>query len=223
MRKSFIIIFLFSFIYAFAQNSAQDAAKRTVFYDQRASLFELLPVDSTAIVFLGNSLTNGCEWHELLGMPNVINRGINGDVVDGIEERLSPVINGHPAKIFIMTGVNDVSHNLTADSISGALLSLVDRIRKESPRTRVYVQSLLPINNSYGRYKAIIGKEQVIRDINSILRTQVQEHGAQWIELYSSFADEEGNLRTDLTNDGLHLLGSGYKIWRDLVLPYVKE
>lgn len=42
-------------------------AQHGTFYDQRASLFDALPLDSTNIVFLGNSLTNGCEWHELFG------------------------------------------------------------------------------------------------------------------------------------------------------------
>lgn len=62
--------------------SAQD--KYGELYYQRASLFEALGVDSTNIVFLGNSLTHGCEWHELLGMPNVVNRGINGDIIEGL-------------------------------------------------------------------------------------------------------------------------------------------
>ena len=35
--------------------------------------------------------------------------------------------------------------------------------------------------------------------------------------------DENGNLRKDITNDGLHLLGQGYLIWRDVLDPYIKE
>ena len=58
-------------------------AQRGELWGQRASLFEMLGTDSTSIVFLGNSLTHGCEWHELFGNPHIVNRGINGDVVDG--------------------------------------------------------------------------------------------------------------------------------------------
>ena len=47
--------------------------------------------------------------------------------------------------------------------------------------------------------------------------------GITWINLYPLLADADGNLRADLTNDGLHLLGPAYLIWRDAVLPYVKE
>lgn len=192
-------------------------------YYQRASLFDALGVDSTDIVFLGNSLTHGCEWHELFDMPNIKNRGINGDIVEGIQERLASVTAGKPRKIFLLCGVNDVSHNLTADSIVTSLSDLIGRIRRETPGTQLYVESLLPINNSFGRYKAIAGKEEVIREINAKLEPVVKAQGATWINVYPAFADSEGNLRRELTNDGLHLLAPGYIIWRGLLEPYVKE
>ena len=197
--------------------------KYTELYYQRASLFDMLPVDSNSIVMLGNSLTHGCEWHELFGMPNVLNRGINGDIVQGIRERVEPIVKGHPKKIFLLSGVNDVSHNLTADSIVEALGSLISYIREQTPETKLYVESLLPINNSFKRYKNVFGKEQVIRDINAKLEAVVKSNGATWINVYPAFCDEESNLRSDLTNDGLHLLGPGYMIWRDLLLPYILE
>ena len=43
---------------------------------QRRSLFEVLPVYSSDIVFLGNSITDGCEWAELFNNRHVKNRGI---------------------------------------------------------------------------------------------------------------------------------------------------
>lgn len=213
--------------FAFGETKAAKTAptpkKYTELYYQRASLFDVLPVDSNSIVMLGNSLTHGCEWHELFGMPNVLNRGINGDIVQGIRERIEPIVKGHPKKIFLLTGVNDVSHHLTADSIVTALGSLISYIREQTPETQLYVESLLPINNSFKRYKNIFGKEQVIRDINAKLEGVVKSKGATWINVYPAFCDEESNLRSDLTNDGLHLLGPGYMIWRDLLLPYVRE
>lgn len=204
-----------------AQTPAQP--KYTELYYQRASLFDVLGVDSTTIVFLGNSLTHGCEWHELLGMPNVVNRGINGDIVEGISERIGSVVAGKPAKIFLLTGANDVSHDLTADSIVTAVGELIDYITAATPDTRVYLQSMLPINNSFGRYKKMAGKEDVIREINAKLEPLAAEKGITWINLYPYFTDDEGNLRREFTNDGLHLLGPAYLVWRDIVMPYVQE
>jgi len=202
---------------------AANAEKFNELYYQRATLFATLDTASSSIVFLRHSLTHGCEWHELLGMPNVLNRGINGDIAEGIDLRLDGILRGKPAKIFLMCGTNDVSHDLTADSIATAVEGLVDRILTESPATRLYLQSMLPINNSFSRYKKMAGKEQVIRDINTRLESMAARKGITWINLYPLLADADGNLRADLTNDGLHLLGPAYLIWRDAVLPYVKE
>lgn len=206
-----------------AAAQAVTTPKYNEFYYQRASLFDVLPVDSTNIVMLGNSLTNGCEWHELFKDDRVINRGITGDIAQGIQDRLEPIIKGQPAKIFLLTGANDVSHHLTADSIATAIVDLVARIRRECPDTKLYVESVLPINQSFQRYKNMNDKEPVIREINKLLAPRVEALGATWLDLTPLFADEEGNLRKDYTNDGLHLLGPAYLVWRDFLLPYIKE
>lgn len=214
-----VIAFVATLLAAFADRPP----KFGELYYQRASLFDCLGVDSTSIVFLGNSLTHGCEWHELFDMPQIKNRGINGDIIEGIRMRLPSVTAGRPAKIFLLCGVNDISHNLSADSIATALGALITEIRTATPSTRLYVESLLPFDSRVGRYKAINGKEDVVRQVNALLQPIVERAGATWIDVYPAFADSEGYLRSDLSNDGLHLLGPGYLIWRDLLLPYVKE
>lgn len=197
--------------------------KYTEFYYQRASLFDVLPVDSTNIVMLGNSLTNGAEWVELFNNPKVVNRGITGDTAQGIIDRLKAVTDGKPSKIFLLTGANDISHHLTADSIATAIVDLVKTIQEQTPTTKIYVQSILPINNSFGRYKNMIDKEQVVVDVNKLLQPQLEKLGVTWLNVNPLFADEDGNLRKDYTNDGLHLLGPAYLVWRDYLLPYINE
>lgn len=191
------------------------------FYYQRASLFDSLPVDSDDIIMLGNSLTNGCEWHELLGNPNVKNRGITSDVIQGVYDRLGPIIEGRPAKIFLMIGVNDISHDLTADSIATAYVGLIRHIRENLPETELYVQSCLPINISYNQFLRMADKEQTILDVNSRVSAMSDSMGFTWIDLYSRFVDADGHMKRTLTNDGLHLLGEGYLLWRDCIMPYV--
>ena len=204
--------------------TAQEKYEYNEFYYQRSTLFEMLPVDSDDIVFLGDSQTNGCEWHEMLGNPNVKNRGISSDVIQGFADRVQPIIDGRPAKLFILGGVNDISHDLTPDSIATAMRNLIEKVRRGTPATKVYLQSLLPIDNSFRRYKAMTGKESVIVETNKLLKKVAEETGATWIDLYSRMVDPAtGNMRKGLTNDGLHLLGAGYAVWRDAVLPYVEE
>ncbi|MDE5656398.1 MAG: sialate O-acetylesterase [Muribaculaceae bacterium] len=200
-----------------------DYSRFTTFYGQRATLFDMLPMDSQTIVMLGNSITNGCEWAELLGNSNVVNRGISGDTVEGIQARLGSIIKAAPAKIFLMIGVNDVSHDLSADSIATSIGELVHRIRTESPATKLYLQSLLPVNQSFERFRKLDGKEQVIRDINAMLPAIAEREGATFINLYPLLADEQGNLGSEYTNDGLHLLAPAYLVWRDAIMPYINE
>ena len=167
------------------------------------------------IVMLGNSLTeNGGDWAARLGNKNVRNRGIIGDEVMGVYDRLHQILPGHPAKLFLLIGVNDVSHDLTTDTIVGMIRVTVERIRKESPDTKLYLQSLLPINESFGRYKRLAGKTNMIPEINKQLEELAKEKGLTYINLFPLFTEKGSNvLRAELTTDGLHLKEEGYKIW----------
>lgn len=204
-------------------DTAQKPYEYNSFYYQRASLFDSLPVDSDDIIMLGNSLTNGCEWHELLDNPNVKNRGISSDVIQGVYDRLGPIVEGRPAKIFLMIGVNDISHNLGADSVANAYINLISHIRGCLPETQLYVQSCLPVNISFNQFLGMADKEQTIRDVNRLVCAKSDSLGFTWVDLYSRFVDEEGHMKSDYTNDGLHLLGDGYLLWRDCIRPYMSE
>src|SRR5690554_4509364 len=68
--------------------------------------FENMPSLENKVVFLGNSITAQGEWSELFGRGDIANRGIPGDVIDGINERLKGVLEENPAQVFIMIGIN---------------------------------------------------------------------------------------------------------------------
>lgn len=207
----------------FGANSFAQQEKYTTYYYQRATLFEKLPITSTDIVFLGNSLTDGCEWAELFGNPHIKNRGISGDEVMGIYDRIDPILKGKPAKIFLLTGVNDVSHDLTADSILVMYRKLVSKIKSDSPKTKLYIQSILPVNDEFTRFPKVHNKTQVIHDINKGLKQLAKENGYTYIDLYTHFiAPGTQSLDKKYTNDGLHLLGPGYLVWKEVLKPYVK-
>lgn len=207
----------------FGANSFAQQGKYGTYYDQRATLFESLPVTSSDIIFLGNSLTDGCEWAELFGNPRIKNRGISGDVVMGIFDRIDPVLKGKPAKIFVLTGINDVSHDLTADSVLVLYRTLVNKIKADSPKTKLYIQSLLPVNDEFTRFPKVHNKTQVILDINKGLKQLAKEKKCTYVDLYSHLiAPGTQSLDKKYTNDGLHLLGAGYMVWKEVVKPYLK-
>lgn len=194
-----------------------------VYYARRATLFDLLPVYSSDIIMLGNSLTDGAEWNELFDNCHVKNRGIVGDIIPGFFERLEPILKGQPRKIFIMGGVNDISHGVSADSIVSAMTQVVTTIQARCPKTEIYVQSMLPFNNDVRLWKLLKGREQVVVDGNKGLESMCQRLGVTFINLYPLFVGENGKMKPEYTNDGLHLMGGAYLIWRDALLPYIRK
>jgi len=202
--------------------TAAAQANQDPYYARRATLFDELPIGKKDIVMLGNSLTDGCEFNELLNNRHIKNRGIVGDIVQGLIDRIDPIIQGQPRKLFIMSGVNDISHGVTADSIARAMEKLIIKVKQGSPKTKIYLQSLLPFNNDVREWKLLKGRDHVVVEANALLEQVARRQGVTWINLYPLFADEKGRLRADLTNDGLHLMGQGYLIWRDAIRPHVK-
>ncbi|MBD8983884.1 MAG: esterase [Bacteroides cellulosilyticus] len=172
-------------------------------------------ITSKDIVMIGNSLTEGGgDWNARLNKKNIRNRGIIGDEVMGIYDRLHQILPGQPAKLFLLAGVNDISHDLTADSIVNMIRMTVERIQRESPDTKLYLQSLLPFNESFGRYKKLTGKTDMVPEINAQLEALAKEYKITFINLFPLFTEKGTNvLRTELTSDGLHLNEEGYKIW----------
>lgn len=198
--------------------------KYSTFYYQRATLFEELPVVSDDIIFLGNSITNGAEWAELLGNSHVKNRGISGDVCMGVYDRLFPILRGKPAKIFLLIGINDVSAGLPADTIVSRIEKIVQKIRCDSPTTTLYLQSLLPVTDYYKKFSSHTLHSDIIPAINWGIKKIADREGVVYIDLYSSFVDSKtGKMNIEYTNDGLHLLGKGYLKWVEIIKPYVGE
>lgn len=203
--------------------SISTTANADDYWDRRTSLFELLPVNQNDIVFLGNSITDGGEFNELLGMDNVKNRGIRSDVIPGVEKRLEQVTKGKPKKIFLLIGINDVSHGYSVDKLAQRYESLVKKIRLQSPGTSLYVQSVMPINNSFKRYKGLTGKENTVKEFNKKIKMIAEKNGAIYVDLWPYLSDSKGNLKKEYTNDGLHLNGAGYKAWMNGIAPLVKK
>lgn len=221
MKKK--LFFLMAILALVSSVHAQER-KYSTFYYQRATLFEELPVTSSDIIFLGNSITNGGEWAELFDNPHVKNRGISGDVCMGVYDRLDAILKGSPAKIFLLIGINDLDRGASADTIVERIGLIVDKIQKTSPDTKLYLQSVLPVSDHYNMFNGHTSRWQVIPEINNGLVRLAADRGVKYIDLYSHFVDNAtGKMNIEYTNDGLHLLGKGYKKWVGIVKPYVDE
>ncbi len=200
-----------------------DSTFRFYFYDQRYSLFQVLPDTPGEIIMLGNSITNGANWSELFNNPNVKNRGISADNTFGILHRLEEVTRSNPEKIFLLIGINDISKETPVEVILNNYRRIVERIREDTPDTRLYLQSLFPTSNEFDHFPRAHNREKEIEAVNQGIEKLASEYKATFIDLHPHFLDEHGKLSKQFTNDGLHLMGEGYLHWARILRPYVEE
>lgn len=176
------------------------------------------PIKPTDTVMLGDSLTQfGGNWNRRLSGKDegpYINRGIAGDDTDGIYDRLYQVLPFHPAAIIFLAGINDISHNDEPQEVANGIFRIYTEIRRQSPDTKVLLQSLLPINVSFHQWKLLERKTNTVVEVNTLLHQKAEEKGVSFLNLFPLFTLPDSNvMRPELTVDGLHLTEKGYAIW----------
>jgi lysophospholipase L1-like esterase len=196
-----------------AQAVKWDSTATPDVYPSQVELFNALPHSKKDIVFLGNSITFWGKWDALFKSSHLRNRGIAGDMTFGVLRRLDEVIQGKPAKVFILIGINDLGRNIPDSIILRNHLRMVKRIKAGSPQTRIYLQTLLPTNDTFNKLKHLYFKEGHISFINQELKRIAAEENVTWVDLHSHFTDENGRLKKEYTWDGVHLTLAGYRAW----------
>lgn len=216
MTIAFLISMLVAVLVIFTLTRLQVERIARHHYLQRADFFKHHPLTSQDIVMLGDSLTAGGNWDELFPGKRVRNRGINADMTTGVLERLEEVTNGKPAGIFILIGTNDLPwyEHRHDELILGTYEEIIEKIKRDSPQTKIFVQSLLPRAKSYAKR---------IKELNSRLKETAEKQGVTYIDLYSHFVGSRGELRDELNNDHLHLLACGYETWKEILTPYIEN
>ena len=202
-------------------NPMGDTNYRPPTYTQRLALFNSYPNSTKDVIFLGNSITAGTDWNELLQLPTARNRGISGDLTFGVLQRLDEVTEGHPAKIFILIGINDIGRNIPDSLITRNHESMIRRIQQASPSTKIYFQTLLPTNNTFTQHKDHYNKDQHIAAVNDGIRRLTEKYHITLVDLHPHFLDKDGRLNAAYTMDGLHLNDKGYQVWRTALQPYL--
>jgi lysophospholipase L1-like esterase len=191
------------------------------YYLHQTSLFQILPKSNSQIIFLGDSITDECEWAELLENPSIKNRGISGDTTKGILNRLDDIVESQPEKIFLMVGINNFIHY--AQSTEEILIDykqIITEIRNKSPSTKIFIQSVLPVNNT--RYGIGVNNNKVIQ-LNLSLKELAKEFSLRYIDLFSHLSDSQNQLDSYYTLDGVHLNGQAYLVWKQVIEQYIGE
>jgi lysophospholipase L1-like esterase len=181
----------------------------------RRTQLETLGPAREHVVMLGDSITEFGNWDEWFPEIPITNRGIGGETSIQLLARVDSAID-HPLAVFVLIGTNDLSRDVPQQEIAQNVGSILAKIEHLAPGTPVVVQSVMP--------RALVFRDEII-DLNQRLRVLVEaapDH-VRYLDLWPALATPEGALRGELTEDKLHLNGSGYLEWVDLLQPIMTE
>ena len=201
-------------------------------YFNRIKDFEQNPIGNNKIVFLGNSITaGGGDWNKKLNANNIVNRGISGDYTEGILTRLKEIIFYKPVAVFLMIGVNEFfkdntnTPEITPTYVANNIFKIAEKIKKGSPGTLIFIETILPINNQHyidvkkvdynflqPNYKPSINDQ--INEVNSILK---KHRKYTVLDLHHFFLNDLDVLDPTFSSDGVHLNQNGYQILTDKI------
>ncbi|MBF0328950.1 MAG: GDSL family lipase [Nitrospirae bacterium] len=169
------------------------------------------------LVFIGDSLTEYFDWQRRFSDYNVLNLGVSGETVEGLESRLDRILLSvhEPDMIFIMTGINNIA--MEDFEILGTYRRIINRLFSAFKKSAIVVQSILPVNLSWIDNAAI-------REINSSLENTAADFMSAYLDVYPLFCDAAGAVNADcLLDDGVHLSDKGYEIWSDSVERFLND
>ena len=206
-------------------------------YKKRIKEFKNNPIGQNKIVFLGNSITEGGgDWNAKFGVKNIVNRGIGGDITEGVLNRLDEIIYYKPIAVFLLIGINDIFNadipdreKITPAYVSENILKIADQIADQSPSIKIFIQTILPVNHEiYTEINGIFPDHAVplpvqINQINSLIKNNDLGNKYTIIDLHSAFVDEHGLMNGAYSTDGVHLNDAGYQVWVEYVGKYVQS
>jgi len=207
-----IILFLNSVLFCvnvFAQNSTE--LKPQYLYNPNYTLeldkYKTYMMKQADIVMLGNSITHGINWNELIDRTSISEQGIPSDITEGVLNRLEYVYKLKPKICFLMIGVNDVFGWIPIETIFGNYKLVVENLKTKS--IIPVIQSILYAGNAAPNAE---NRNIEISKLNELLFNYAKENKIEFVNLNKKMS-ASNFLKTELTIDGIHLNGEGFKIW----------
>jgi lysophospholipase L1-like esterase len=176
-------------------------------------------IKRTDTVFLGDSLTAGFDLEFFFGIKGLHNRGLSGDTTFDVLYRLEEIVQAHPARLFLMIGINDLFNGEDEVVIYQNILKILDSFRERSPGTELFLQSILPVNET-----VLFSDESInlwIFSLNDSLKKYCKNNQIDFIDLYPHFLNDKGEMDRQYTYDGVHLSTEGYNLWSRIIFDVV--
>ena len=220
LKASTAIFLLISSVSINAQYSkpARDSLryKSNPVYAQEIAMYDIYKTRQADIVMLGNSLTHGAAWNELLGRPDVVERGIPGDGLDGFAARMNYIFKLNPKIVFIEGGVNDVYNWEPVEDIFKTYVRIIEELKAH--HIIPVIQSTTYAAKDYGKSFGLkpesnFGRNRETDKLNKLLSDFAKTNDIDYIDLVTPTATKDGFMRPELTIDGIHFKAAAFKIW----------
>lgn len=187
-----------------------------VWAERQAQFAKTANHDRGAVVFLGDSITQG--WRSLAAdFPNlkVANRGIGGDTTRGVLFRLdADVLSLQPRAIVLLIGTNDIGAGADPADISDNIKEILKRIRRKYPKMPVIVCEVMPSSEQQHRPPA------TIEELNALIKKDVKHKRHVYLcDTWSIYAQPDGDCPKNLFPDSLHPNTVGYAKWAAALKP----
>jgi lysophospholipase L1-like esterase len=188
------------------------------FADANAALPPPVPKEQR-VVFMGDSITQGWKLDEAFPGKPYINRGISGQTTPQMLIRFRPdVVDLKPAVVVILAGTNDIAGNtgpMTLEQIEENLASMVDIARANG--IRVVLSSVMPVYPAEKKLQFFQERppEKIVA-LNQWIRSYCERMRIVYLDYFSAMAGEDGLMKRDLADDGLHPNAAGHKIMAPL-------
>jgi len=195
-------------------------------YIDRMAEFLKEKTTTGGVVFLGDSITDYSHMDDIFGAglhgKPVFNRGVGGDTVLGLIERLDvSVIALEPSEIYVMIGVNDIFSNTYKN---GNLLDvyrlLYKSLKQIAPKAKITALSIIPVNKGMNITGTV---PQDILAANEHLKTVCAEEAIEYFDLYSLFVNKNGEMKKGFTLDGCHPCTLGNLKWFEALAKTPEE
>ncbi len=179
-------------------------------------------------VLLGDSITDFFNYYELFydfcksSGQAVYNRGISGDTTDRLLERLyDNVLSIEPKNIVLLIGTNDIGRGLPLSMTLENIEKIITDTKKACPDINFIIEAVYPINENM-RDKFEKRSNKKIKEMNNEFIKLCEKHNCIWIDFTDKLKDKDGNLKKELTYDGLHVNAQAYEIIAENVIPLLK-
>ncbi|HZL43610.1 MAG TPA: GDSL-type esterase/lipase family protein [Verrucomicrobiae bacterium] len=180
---------------------------------RRAEFWAHREQDKGAVVFLGDSITQGWSWlAESFPQLKTANRGIGGDTTRGLLYRLKEdVLDLEPAAVVLLIGTNDIGNDGNPEDAAANIALILDALKQSNPRMPIIVCKVMPSK------KSVAPK---IEKLNALVDEQVRDDRRLIpCDTWKIYASPDGTCYRGEFPDLLHPNKIGYEKWALALKP----